>query len=340
MEILVKDIRGDVEDTFHLGIITIVDYKGNILYSLGDHDRWVFSRSSAKPIQALSVLQSGAYDEYGLTEKELALLCASHSGEVFHEEGVRSILEKAGLDESFLQCGTHLPSNEERRKEFLENNITPKEVHCNCSGKHSGMLITAKKLGLSLDDYYKLEHPVQERILENFALISGVKKEDIKIGIDGCGVPVHALPMKNLAYGYARLANPKDLPGDYQRQISMITEAMTKYPEMVSGTDKLCTDLMKFFGDRLFAKAGANGFYNIGLKKSGIGIAIKLLDGDFSNMAMVVIEVLKQLGVIDESELENFNPKHLDRKMYNHRKEVVGEKIINFDLNNHKFTIE
>lgn len=336
VEILVKDYRGGIEDLIHPGIISIVDYKGNVLYAVGDTKRLVFSRSSAKPIQAFAVVESGAVDEFGITEKELALIASSHSGEVFHEETIRSILKKAGVEEKYLQCGTHLPLAKYRADEFIRDGITPTEVQANCSGKHSGMLITAKKMGYSLEDYWKPEHPIQEKIVENFGYMCGVDPKEIKIGIDGCGVPVHALPMEKLAYGYARLANPEELSEERQATIKRITDAMVAYPEMVGGTDRICTDLMKNFGDRLFAKSGANAFYNIGIKGKGIGIAIKMLDGSSDNIPMIILDILEKLGVIEAEELEDFNPVHLDYNVYNHRKEIVGEKKIAYNLEDFK----
>lgn len=336
LEILVKDYRGGLEDLLHPGIISIVDYKGNVLYALGDTKRLVFSRSSAKPIQAISVVESGAIDEFGITEKELALIASSHSGEEIHEEAVCSILRKANVEEKYLKCGTHLPLAKYRADEFIKKGITPTEIQANCSGKHSGMLITSQMLGYSLDDYWIPDHPVQQKIVENFGYMCGVEPREIQIGIDGCGVPVHALPMEKLAYGYARLANPVELPKERQETIKRITDAMVAYPEMVGGTDRICTDLMKKFGDRLFAKSGANAFYNIGIKEKGIGIAIKMLDGSSDNIPMIILDTLMKLGVIEEKELEDFNKVHLDYNVYNHRKEVVGEKKLAYNLNDYK----
>ena len=332
LEILVKDYRNGIEDLIHPGIISIVDYQGNVLHAIGDTKRLVFSRSSAKPIQAISVVESGAVDEYEITQKELALIASSHSGEEFHEEAVRSILKKAGVDEKYLQCGTHLPLAKYRADQFIRDGITPTEVQANCSGKHSGMLITCKKMGYSLDDYWLEDHPVQQKIIENFGYICGVDRAELKIGIDGCGVPVHALPMEKLAYGYARLAKPVDLSEERQATIKRITDAMVAYPEMVGGTDRICTDLMAKFGDRLFAKSGANAFYNIGIKESGIGIAIKMLDGSSDNIPMIIIDLLLKLNVIKEEELKDFNKIHLDHNVYNHRKEIVGEKKIAYKI--------
>lgn len=332
MEILVKDYRGELEDLIHPGIITIVDYKGNLLHSIGDEKRFVFARSSMKPIQALSIVESGAFDHYDISEKELALMCASHSGEDFHEKGVKSILSKANLDESFLRCGTHLPLNEDRKNDFIKRNKKPTEVINNCSGKHSGMLITSKYLGYTLEDYFLKNHDIQNLITKNISEVCDFPKKDIKMGVDGCGVPVHALPMYNLAYGFARFVKPVDFQEKRKNAMEKITKAMTDYPEMVGGTDRICTDLMKKFGDRLVAKGGANAFYGVGIKNRGIGIAIKMLDGTSENLPIVIFEVLEKLNVIKREELKDFNKKHTNFNVYNHRNEVVGRKEIAFDL--------
>lgn len=332
MEILVKDYRGELEDLVHPGIITIVDYEGNLLHSIGDEKRFVFARSSMKPIQALSVVESGAFEHYKISDRELAVMCASHSGEEYHENSVRSILAKGGLDESYLKCGIHLPFNEKRKKEFVKRGIEPREIHNNCSGKHSGMLITSKYLGYDLDHYFLVNHDIQNLIIKNISEICDFPKEDIKIGVDGCGVPVHALPMYNIAYGFARFIKPDVFDEGRQKAMKKIADAMSEYPEMVGGTDRICTDLMKHFGDRLIAKGGANGFYMLAIKDKGIGIAIKMLDGTTENLPIVIFEVLEKLGVIEREELKSFNKIHTNFNVYNHRKEVVGRKEIAFSL--------
>lgn len=337
MTILVKTTRGEYDDTEHHGIITVVDVDGNVLYAVGDHNRVVFARSSVKPIQAISVVESGAVDEYGLTEKELAVICSSHNAESFHVEAVKSNLAKAGLDESYLKCGSHLPIAQYVANDFIKNDITPTEVHSNCSGKHSGMLITCKKMGYSLDDYYKLEHPVQQKILENLAYTCMVDKEDIAIGIDGCGVPVHGLPMHKLALGMARLSKPEVMGEERAKTVRRITTAMTNHPEMVAGDKRICTELNDKFGDRLFAKSGAMAYYGIGIKDKGIGISIKMLDAKSDLLPMIIFEVLIELGVITRDELDVVDEFYKDVNMYNFRNEVVGKKYIAFDMKKHKY---
>lgn len=337
MTVLVKTTRGKFDDTEHHGIVTVCDVDGNVLYAVGDHNRLVFSRSSAKPFQAISVVESGALEEYGISEKELAVMCSSHNAESFHVDAIRSILKKADLDESYLKCGSHMPIAQYVANEFIKNDIKPTEVHSNCSGKHSGMLITAKKLGYSMDDYYDLEHPIQQIILDNLAFCCVADKDDIEIGIDGCGVPVHALPMHKWARGFAILSKPEVMGEDRAKTVRRITTAMTNHPEMIAGDKRICTALNDVFGDRLFAKSGALAFYGIGIKDRGIGISIKLLDAKSEMLPFVIFEVLIELGVITRDELSKLDEFFTDINMYNFRHEVVGEKFVAFDMKDYKY---
>lgn len=331
MSIIAKTYRGDIVDLTHIGHIAAVDHTGKILYHYGDPERITFARSSAKPIQAIPILESGVIEEYGITEKEIAIFCASHSGESFHVETVRSVLKKAGLNESYLQCGSHYPIASYAAEELRKKGLKPENIHCNCSGKHTGMLVTTKYYGDDLNTYYKPGHPTQKRILKTIAEVCEYDEDKILIGTDGCGVPVHALPLHKFAQGYAKLSKPEVFDSKREKVVRTITNAMTKYPEMVGGTDRICTDLMKICGDRLFAKSGAAAYYAVGLKDKGIGITVKIEDGNSDIVPAVVLEVLKQLDVITEDELNKLERYYI-LKSINHKKEVVGETKIDFKL--------
>jgi len=331
MSIVAKSYRGNLVDLTHIGHIAVVDTTGKILFQYGNPERVTFARSSAKPIQAIPVLESGACDSYALTDKEISLFCASHSGEPFHVEAVKNVLHKAGLNEEYLQCGTHYPFAEYAAEELRKKGILPQSVHCNCSGKHAGMLINARYYDEDLKSYYKTEHPVQQRIIKTLSQVCDYDEENIITANDGCGVPVHALPLYKFAQGFARLSKPQLFDFHREQTIRRITNAMTTYPEMVAGTGRICTDLMKVCGDRLFAKAGAAAYYAIGLKNQGIGIAMKIEDGTHSILPAVVLETLKQLDVITSSELSKLEKYYLlDNK--NHKNEIVGEIKIEFEL--------
>lgn len=330
MSVVAKVYRGDLVDLTHIGHVAVVDYTGKLLYHYGNPDRVTFARSSAKPMQAISVVESGAVDAYGITDKELALLCASHSGESFHIDAVRSILQKAGLTDKYLQCGTHYPFADYAAQELRNKGLEPETVHCNCSGKHAGMLITAKYLNEDLDTYYKPEHPVQQRIMKTIAEICEYDEKKIITATDGCGVPVHAMPLYKFAQGFARLSKPEIL-GERRIVVKRLTDAMTAYPEMVGGTDRFCTDLMNVCGDRLFAKLGAGAYYAIGLKNKGIGMSFKVEDAAKGIINAMVLEVLRQLDIITPEELNRLG-KYYNMQDKNHKGEIVGYTKIEFEL--------
>lgn len=331
MSIVAKTYRGNIVDLTHIGHIAVVDTKGNILYHYGDPKRITFARSSAKPMQAIPVLDSGAVDKYSITDKEMAIFCASHSGEDFHLKAVESILKKAGLNNKYLQCGSHYPFAKYVTEEMKRKDLKPESIHCNCSGKHSGMLITAKYYNEDLNNYYKPDHPVQKRILKTISEVCDYPQDKIILGTDGCGVPVHALHLYKFAQGFAKLSKPQVFDKDREDIVRKITNAMTTYPEMVGGTDRICTDLMKRFGDRLFAKAGAAAYYAIGLKDRGIGITFKIEDGNSTILPGVILETLLQLDVIKKEELKPLE-KYYIQKSINHKKELVGETKFDFKL--------
>ena len=331
MALIAKKYHGKIVDLHHYGHIIVADMDGKILWQLGDPNRVTYSRSSAKPMQAIPLVESGAVDEYGITEKELAVMCASHNAEDFHTEAVLSILGKAGLDESYLQCGTHYPLSAYMENKFKAEGIVPTPIHNNCSGKHSGMLITAKIRNESLNDYYLPSHPLQMRITETIAEMCEYPADQIVIGCDGCGVPVHAMPMYKFAQGYAKMSKPETLEPGREKTVRRITSAMTSYPEMVGGTGRFTTELMQMFGDRLFCKSGASAFFAIGLKGKGIGIVMKMEDGNSGIIPLAMLETLVQIGEITANEAQSL-PSFKDMISKNHKKEVIGKTVSDFVL--------
>lgn len=325
--------RGDIIESKHEVHIAVVDYKGNLLKFTGDVSNEVYARSSMKPIQAIPIVETGAADTYEFSDTDLSLCTASHNGEPMHTNRVLSMLKRGGMDDSYLRCGTHNPRWEPTFKELIVNGkeITP--LYNNCSGKHSGMLATAKKMGESTEDYYLANHPVQQRILKVVSEMCEYPIDDIEIGIDGCGVPVHGLPLKNIALGYARLVRPEGLGGKREEAIKRITKAMTTAPEMVGGTERFCTDFMKAGKGRFIGKAGAEGVYCIGDFETGIGIAIKVADGNIRAAYPAAMEVLVQLGLLTEEHYEPIKEYHRP-KLLNTRNEVIGELVPTFQLSN------
>lgn len=328
---LVDVYRGNRVESSHFGHIAVVDSEGKLLFSAGNPYRVTYARSSVKPLQAIPVVETGAADHYELSEQDLSLCCASHSGEAQHTDRVLGILGRADIKDSSLQCGTHIPHAHDTYKNLIAagKELTP--LYNNCSGKHTGMLITAKHNHETLEDYYLLSHPVQQRILKTLSEVTDFPIEKIEMGVDGCGVPVHALPLERLAYGFARMARPDSLGEDRAKVANRITTAMMKYPEMVGGTGRFCTDFMKTAKGRLFGKAGAEGVYLAGDRVTGLGIAIKIEDGNGRAVYPAVLETLRQLGFLEEEQINSLLH-HYRPVLKNARQENIGELVPSFTL--------
>lgn len=332
-EILAKVIRGETVESIHRGHLIVVNGEGRTIASLGNPETVTFFRSSAKPFQTIPFLTSGAAEKFGFSEKEIALACGSHSGEDFHIETVREMLEKIGLSEADLQCGTHLPFEEKTAKKMIKADEKPTQLHNNCSGKHCAMLGFAKHSRANIKDYYLLENPIQHKILETISLFSGIPKDKIKIGIDGCAAPNFALPISAMAKSFAKLVfPPEDFDEKMRQACRRIVSAMTNYPEMIGGTERLDTILMQTLGGKIISKVGAEGVYTAGVLpsekwKTGLGIAFKIEDGEDKRARPVVaVELLRQLGILDAESLKKFSPMMIE----NRRSDIVGKVTAEF----------
>ncbi|AWB43631.1 L-asparaginase [Paenibacillus sp. CAA11] len=324
--------RGSYLESTHHIHVAVVHASGKLLYAYGDPYRRTFPRSSMKPFQAVPLIETGAAQAYSYSASDISLSCASHSGEVIHRSAVLDILSRAHLEEEDLQCGTHEPRDKESYKQLIREGKELTPVFSNCSGKHSGMLVTALYMGEDIKTYREVTHPVQQRILKVISDVCDIPAEEIELSVDGCGVPVHRLPLYNTALGFARLAQPEEqVSAGRAAALSTIREAMTAHPEMVAGTKRLDTDLMRAFGGRVVAKVGAEGVQCMGITDLGIGIAIKTEDGTARAAGVAAMEVLRQLGVADEAAYEKLKD-YAHAPVYNARNEVIGVIEPNFIL--------
>ena len=258
-----------------------------------------------------------------------------------HVEAVRGIQAKIGINEQHLQCGTHPPIDKATAERLLIAGEKPTPIRHNCSGKHTGMLALAKLRGLPLDTYLDTEHPVQKDILAAFSEMCQIAPEKVSIGIDGCSAPNFAIPLYNAALGFARLVDPRDLPEKRAKACKTITAAMMAHPEMVSGFGRFDTRLMQVGRGKLVVKVGAEGYQAVGImpnlteaSSKGVGIALKISDGDTTEKvrSAVMLEILRQFGILNKSELEElaeFGPKN---PILNWRKITVGESRPIFEL--------
>ncbi|MDO3410877.1 asparaginase [Saccharibacillus sp. CPCC 101409] len=324
--------RGEYIESNHEIHVAVVDTAGRLLYSVGDPDRLTFPRSSMKPFQAVALLESGAADAYGYGDAEISLSCASHSGEPIHRSTVLDVLSRAGLSENDLQCGTHIPRDSASYRELIREGRELTPVFSNCSGKHSGMLLTAVHLHEDTRTYREIDHPHQQRILSVVSDICGLPAERIGIGVDGCGVPVHRLPLYNAALGFARLAKPEGHVSEvHAESLNRIRTGMTNRPEMVAGAHRFDTDVMRVFGGNLVTKIGAEGVQCIGVADRGIGIVVKVEDGSERATSVAAMEVLKQLGIGTDEQFEELAD-YVYAPVLNARKERIGEITPNFEL--------
>ena len=316
--------RGGHRESVHRGAVAVVDPDGRIRYAAGDPALPLFLRSSAKPLQAIPLVESGGADRYELTERELAVICGSHSGEPMHLEAVRAILAKAGLDEKALQCGAHPPLDPSRAAALIREGRTPGPIHNNCSGKHAGMLAACRTRDWPVDSYLDPDHPLQREIAEIVGVFCGVPVEGIPRGIDGCGVPTFHVTVHAVGRAFACLADPARLPEGRALAVRRITRALAAHPEMMSGTGRLCAALMTALGDRLFCKTGGEAVFGIGLPARGWGIGIKIEDGSNRGMGAVAVEALRQLGVPEAAEVAALAPQH-HPVIRNHAGREVGQ---------------
>jgi L-asparaginase II len=338
-EPLVEVRRGSITESRHRGHIVAVDGDGQIVAQLGAPHNVTYLRSSSKPHQAIPLIASGAADRFGLTEKEVAIACASHNGEAIHTETVAGMLRKIGLDRSALKCGVHEPYSAEAARALREKGEQPTVLHNNCSGKHTGMLALALHLNAPTETYDEPSNPVQLNIVRRIAQFSGIPVEDVAVGIDGCGVPTFGVTVRAMALMYVRLvAPPPDFDDATRAACRRIVAAMSEYPEMIGGrAERLDTVIMQAARGKLISKVGAEGVYTAGVLPceewpSGLGLALKIEDGeDRRARPTVVIESLRQLGVLKDEAMESVKP-YASFTIVNRRGDEVGEVKPSFEL--------
>lgn len=334
--------RGGIVESLHYGAVVVVDSYGRVLSWTGDPQTVTFMRSSAKPLQALPFIEAGGDQYFHLTSRELAIICGSHDGTDEHLSVIQGLQEKVGVKEEDLLCGVHPPLDELTAGKLLIRGENLTSNRHNCSGKHTAMLAYASLLGKSTSKYVDFDHPVQQKILSTIAEMSDLPVSSVVVGRDGCSVPAFAMPLYNAALSYARLSDPHALSTERAGACRRITSAMLANPEMVAGSKRFDTLLMQVTGKRIIAKYGAEGFLSIGIlpggigvDSPGIGIAIKISDGDSANRVRpaIALEILKQTNILSEKELNSLSFFGPVLEARNWRKIVIGESRPVFTMN-------
>lgn len=320
--ILVEVTRGNSVESVHRGALAMARADGSIVFVLGDVGRPSYPRSSLKPVQALPLLESGAADAFQLGDEEIALACASHSGEPMHTSRVAAWLKMIGCREADLACGPQAVRYEPVWVEMVRHGYRPTRIHNNCSGKHTGFLAVCRQWDVATEGYERQDHPVQRAVLQTLSELAGVSP-DLPWGIDGCTAPNFLLPLMAFAHALAKLADPKTLATSRASAARRIVKAMIGHPELVAGTGRSDTILMQSCGGRVATKAGAEGFYAGIVPEAGLGIALKIDDGAGRAAETAFAALLDKLGLLGNDQAA----RDLVRApVFNTRAVIVGER--------------
>lgn len=328
--ILVKEFRADRLECVHRGSICIVNKDGKVVQYTGDPHYIAFTRSSAKPIQAIPGVRGGIVQQYGLSEADLAVMVASHRGEEDHIDTLNKLMEKIEIHEEGLICAPSLPLNQKSTINILRQGGDYRRLYHNCAGKHLGVLAYCKMKGYHLGDYDNPEHPVQQEIVQTLATLADLAVSDITIGIDGCGLPVFALPLSALATAYMKLANPQFMTDEGTAEAArMITKAMNEHPRLVAGSGMVDSILLE--DHNIVAKGGFKGVYAFALKKEQLGITFKIADGSEEEWGLVVAQILEQIGYDNQATIQKLK-QAFPNEIYNDAGKVVGRSDCVFTL--------
>lgn len=305
---IVEVRRGAQVESRHPVVATIVDGDGKVLASWGDSQDWIFPRSSNKAIQALPLIESGAADAFSLSQSELSMACASHGGESRHTETAGAWLARIGRSADDLECGAHWPYHEDTARQLARDGKAPTNLHNNCSGKHSGMVSVATHLGEDVRGYVKPEHPVQRRVTAAIEDVCQVKIPAGQFATDGCSMPTMAIPLHNLAWGFARYITGTGLAPERAKAAKRLAAAVAAEPFFVAGTGRFCTVVMQAGKGRFIAKTGAEGVYTAASAELGVGIALKVLDGTARAAQTALGGLLEHLKLLDDAGREQIRP--------------------------------
>jgi L-asparaginase II len=300
--VLVEVTRGETVESRHSGAAVVIDADGNNLLALGDVDRHVYPRSAVKALQALPLVESGIADRMGLTDAEIALACASHSGEMPHVETAAAVLRKAGRDETCLECGVHWPLGEAATRALAARGGSPSALHNNCSGKHAGFVCLACGSGADPKGYVRPGHPVQQAVRAALEAVTGAPHGEEARATDGCSIPTYAVPLHALALGLARFGADVGMSDGHVRAARRIRRAVAANPFMVAGTGRFDTVVMEALGARAFVKTGAEGVHCAALPELGLGLAVKADDGTRRAAEVMMAALIGRFLPLDDRE--------------------------------------
>ncbi|GGA00475.1 asparaginase [Paenibacillus marchantiophytorum] len=328
--LLVEERRGHMVECEYWGHVVGIDVLGGIRYQVGDPYHVTYLRSAAKPFQAIPFFRRQLHKKFGLTVEEQAVLTASHRGQSFHVNALESVLDKFGLAEGHLVCGASYPLHAPSHYRLLHEGQLERKLYHNCSGKHLGHLAVCLAEGYALQGYEKHDHPLQQEVRAVIGQMAGLSEERLQHGVDGCGLPVYALPLYHAALAFLKLARPELIEdAATSAAVRELTSAMNSCPEWVSGTELICPALLK--DANIVAKGGAKGIYCFALKREGLSFALKVADGSEDKWAYVVAAILSQIGYQDEATIARLLAL-CPHEIRNSLGDIVGRHRVGFQL--------
>ncbi len=321
--VLVNRWRGNAIESRHRGAVAVVEASGRVIASMGDAQRAVFPRSAIKFLQAIPFVESGAIDAFGLDDRHIALACASHNGEPIHVGLAQDWLERIECRHDDLECGATLPMHQATQFELMSEGRGPQRIHHNCSGKHLGFLSTCKHRGEQTGNYRLYNHSAQQRWFEVLESVSNTRVAQLPWGYDGCAIPTLAIPLQRIALAMARFGDVSRFEGERRTAVERIHAAVTSNPYMVAGKERLCTALMERLAPHILVKVGADGVYTAVIPEHGLGIALKIDDGNDSAARVALGAVLQSLGLLPSDEIKVLG-EYLRPSVTNSRGEIIG----------------
>lgn len=301
--VLAEIKRGDLIENRYRGSYAVIDSAGDLIAAAGNYRQLIFARSALKPINVLAMLVSGAAEHYEVTNAEIALACASHSGEPIHVELVGKWLGRLGLSADDLECGIHAPMGRQANKELRLAGKKPTTLHNACSGKHAGFLTLARFLDINTQGYSCLDSPTQNRVMQTAAEVLGIDRDEAPKGIDGCCIPMMGMPLIALARGMARLAHPHDMSSDIQSACQRVTQSVREHPGLLAGTGRFCTDVIEKTEGEILVKMGADGVFSGWIPGKKWGIALRIDDGNLKAAEVAMADLLKRLRILKKNDL-------------------------------------
>ena len=322
--ILVEVYRQSILESFHRGVICVVDQHGKIIFSKGNAQQVCYPRSAMKFLQVIPLLEHGGQEKYGFTLEEIAIMCGSHNAEPEHLRVVNSILQKIGLTPEDLHCGPQYPTSKKDADTLIRNNEKPHSIHNNCSGKHAGMLALSQLLGAEKHHYLSSNHPVQQLILKVCEEMYEYPSNKMTTALDGCSAPIFSIPVYNQALGYKNLIDTEKFDTKRQHACKVIIDAISTYPFMVAGSKRYCSDMMQITAPEVVGKTGAEGVFCMTFTKQKLGVCIKIDDGKMQPQYNVAQALLEASGLFSDVQLQPLHH-YMQHDIKNFNKLITGE---------------